>query len=454
MMGDDDKPFACSAPGCSQRFTNEDHLTVHKQKHEMTLKFGPPKLGDVLPVADQTPTPTRFLKNCEEVGLFNELPNVNPFEQEFKKASEKQHSETMDTTTEETTTGTTIVVSSSSKDTSNSVPVPQIITHGVVATQSEIQSPDPVSTTTMEEDVAVVQSTVQEPVTVATPIAISSITTQAPSQLIAQLPAGHTQSTTVPIVLRLPNGTTVPVAIPASVANPNVPVPTAISAVQTLMPTNIQQQQQQQQQVTTVHNSSSEAKMKLKAALTQGNMHVMSQAVEVVTRQQQEEEEEDLLMEQQHVHVEPQRTRRRRNTDDDPDQRRKKFLERNRAAAMRCRNKKKQWITSLEGKAEELNKTNQQLQNEVTTLRNEVAHLKQLLLAHKDCPITMLQQKSTQHHIVSGHSLQDKSVGGPTSTHQVTSVTAAEAVATSALTTMAQLATSEYQTAQSSVSAN
>ncbi|KAJ7415543.1 hypothetical protein WISP_77330 [Willisornis vidua] len=35
---------------------------------------------------DQTPTPTRFLKNCEEVGLFNEL--ASPFENEFKKASE------------------------------------------------------------------------------------------------------------------------------------------------------------------------------------------------------------------------------------------------------------------------------------------------------------------------------------------------------------------------------
>lgn len=37
-------------------------------------------------ISDQTPTPTRFLKNCEEVGLFNEL--ASPFENEFKKASE------------------------------------------------------------------------------------------------------------------------------------------------------------------------------------------------------------------------------------------------------------------------------------------------------------------------------------------------------------------------------
>lgn len=38
------------------------------------------------PAADQTPTPTRFLKNCEEVGLFNEL--ASPFDHDFKKATE------------------------------------------------------------------------------------------------------------------------------------------------------------------------------------------------------------------------------------------------------------------------------------------------------------------------------------------------------------------------------
>lgn len=37
---------------------------------------------------DQTPTPTRFLKNCEEVGLFNEL--ASSFEHEFKKAAEDE----------------------------------------------------------------------------------------------------------------------------------------------------------------------------------------------------------------------------------------------------------------------------------------------------------------------------------------------------------------------------
>lgn len=37
--------------------------------------------------ADQTPTPTKFLRNCEEMGLFHEL-SKNPFEEAFKKAAE------------------------------------------------------------------------------------------------------------------------------------------------------------------------------------------------------------------------------------------------------------------------------------------------------------------------------------------------------------------------------
>jgi len=39
---------------------------------------------------DQTPTPTKFLKSCEEAGLFQE---INPFDKDFKKAVEQQHNE-------------------------------------------------------------------------------------------------------------------------------------------------------------------------------------------------------------------------------------------------------------------------------------------------------------------------------------------------------------------------
>lgn len=59
--------------------------------------------------------------------------------------------------------------------------------------------------------------------------------------------------------------------------------------------------------------------------------------------------------------------RRRRVVDEDPDERRRKFLERNRAAATRCRQKRKVWVMSLEKKAEELTQTNMQLQVDTAT---------------------------------------------------------------------------------------
>lgn len=36
--------------------------------------------------SDHTPTPTRFIRNCEELGLFQDLQNVNPFEEGFREA--------------------------------------------------------------------------------------------------------------------------------------------------------------------------------------------------------------------------------------------------------------------------------------------------------------------------------------------------------------------------------
>lgn len=85
----------------------------------------------------------------------------------------------------------------------------------------------------------------------------------------------------------------------------------------------------------------------------------------------------------------------------DPDERRRKFLERNRAAAARCRQKRKHWISNLEKKADELQSTNSKLQSEVKLLRGEVAQLKTLLIAHKDCPVTQQQKSQGQlQHVI------------------------------------------------------
>ncbi|XP_022115391.2 uncharacterized protein LOC110993434 [Pieris rapae] len=86
-----EKPFACTIPDCRMTFTNEDHLHVHTRKHDMVLQLGMEQKAAF--AADQTPTPTRFIRNCEEVGLFQDLQNVtvNPFDEGFKRAMEAKH---------------------------------------------------------------------------------------------------------------------------------------------------------------------------------------------------------------------------------------------------------------------------------------------------------------------------------------------------------------------------
>ena len=64
-----------------------------------------------------------------------------------------------------------------------------------------------------------------------------------------------------------------------------------------------------------------------------------------------------------------------------------------RAAASRCRAKKKVWVDCLEKKAKEIETMNQQFQQEVLMLRSEVQQLKSILIAHKDCPLIV-------HHTV------------------------------------------------------
>ncbi|KAM9445152.1 cyclic AMP-dependent transcription factor ATF-7a isoform 1-T1 [Clarias gariepinus] len=443
-MGDD-KPFVCNAPGCGQRFTNEDHLAVHKHKHEMTLKFGPARTDSVI-IADQTPTPTRFLKNCEEVGLFNEL--AMPFEQEFRKAQEDDD-----------------------KRAKNPLPAP-----GSSALDMSLQTPSDVVRVKEEEPVEVDSSPPSSPDSISSKSdsnqeatargmesppkpALSSApmptivrpgslplhlgydplhpTMPSPTSVITQAPPSsrtlgcdylpslldgtilsqgiklraHTDSAlwspTGPYpMMMLHNGQPVPV-LPGPVQMssvislarpmcmvPNIPgipgPPLGGSSSGSSSPSG--------------YNPHTEAKMRLKAALSQQTTAAcVSVAMGSSAMVPQRMEQSQLLVQQpdapspaqpQVSPAQPTGGRRRRTVDDDPDERRQRFLERNRAAASRCRQKRKIWVNSLEKKAEELTSMNVSLTNEVSLLRNEVAHLKQLLLAHKDCPVTTLQKKA------------------------------------------------------------
>ncbi|KAK6514311.1 hypothetical protein TWF506_008707 [Arthrobotrys conoides] len=70
------------------------------------------------------------------------------------------------------------------------------------------------------------------------------------------------------------------------------------------------------------------------------------------------------------------------------EEKRKNFLERNRVAALKCRQRKKQWLANLQAKVEYFGAENDALNAQVTNLREEILALKTLLLAHKDCPVS------------------------------------------------------------------
>ncbi|KAM6994957.1 cyclic AMP-responsive element-binding protein 5 isoform 1-T1 [Tautogolabrus adspersus] len=438
MNSDQERPYVCNAPGCSQRFPTEDHLMIHRHKHEMTLKFPSIKNDNML--SDQTPTPTRFLKNCEEVGLFSELDCS--IEQEFCKAQEEEDSKQ------------------------------NIALHGQAGQGQHQHSHSRMGN---HDTSIVIQQALPSPQS-------SSVITQAPStnRQIGPVPGSLSSL----LHLRNRQRQPLPASMPGTLPDPTMPGSSAV-----LMPMERQMSMGSNMMGMQgpTHSSSgssahipsmhSEAKLRLKAALSHhpgsignGNMNSMGHMMEMMTSREQGLHHHMHSHPHQHLQAPPQAYqhhsshhhhsqahsqgghhhpqghnphhnshnphlhpghphqtsphpsmhssshmspatqqmqptqtmqspppsggRRRRVVDEDPDERRRKFLERNRAAATRCRQKRKVWVMSLEKKAEELTQTNMQLQNEVTMLKSEVTQLKQLLLTHKDCPITTMQKES------------------------------------------------------------
>ncbi|XP_066521606.1 cyclic AMP-dependent transcription factor ATF-7b isoform X2 [Hoplias malabaricus] len=430
-MGDD-RPFVCSAPGCGQRFTNEDHLAVHKHKHEMTLKFGQTRTDTVI-IADQTPTPTRFLKNCEEVGLFSELDGS--FEQELRKTQEEEERRA------KTSVSSLPVPSEMERD--GPLEIDSSPPDSPSSTSSMTDSKD--SVTIAKDPVALRKSKDMPPRTTASSTPTPTIvrpgslplhlgydsmnpTQPSPTSVITRTPPSNRLSSpsgSFPVMMQLPNGQTVPL-LPSpgqtsviSLARssntvPNIPgipgPPIGGSSSGSSSPSG--------------YSSHNEAKIRLKAALS-------PQSVSGPTSTHKIEHNETPSPAQPQVSPAPPRGgRRRRGPETEPDERRRRFLERNRAAAYRCRQKRKVWVNALEKRAEELATTNVTLTNEVSLLRAEVTRLKELLLAHKDCPVTAMQKKAylgVEESAVSTMVLP-VSVPAPVSVNGL-SVRAAEAVA-------------------------
>ncbi|XP_042350801.1 cyclic AMP-dependent transcription factor ATF-2 isoform X2 [Plectropomus leopardus] len=418
----DDKPFQCTAPGCGQRFTNEDHLAVHKHKHEMTLKFGPARNDSVI-IADQTPTPTRFLKNCEEVGLFNEL--ASPFDHDFKKVTEDDikklpldlsplatpiiRNKTEEPTAIEAHRDSPLPHPESTTNDDKDLSLqPASLPTSTIVHPASLQVPNVLLATS--EASVVIQQALPSPTS-------SSVITQVPSTNRPIVPV----SGTFPVLLQLPNGQTMPVAIPASITSSSVHIPTTIPKLKATLSqplpqvTNGDGGEVQSSAITHTAAPTSPAPTPTPIAVLTPAPAPQLPATEEPSPhslQQPATSTTETPASPAPPAPNPPSTggRRRRTTSEDPDEKRRKFLERNRAAASRCRQKRKVWVQSLEKKAEDLNSVNGQLQNEVTLLRNEVAQLKQLLLAHKDCPVTAMQKKSGYHISDKDESCEEMSI--------------------------------------------
>ena len=96
------------------------------------------------------------------------------------------------------------------------------------------------------------------------------------------------------------------------------------------------------------------------------------------------------------------------------DDRRSKFLERNRVAASKCRQKKKEWTSNLESNARELQQGKSHMALIVNSLKDEVMFLKGEMLKHTSCGCERIRgyldretdniTKNTQHTFWSSRS--------------------------------------------------
>lgn len=75
---------------------------------------------------------------------------------------------------------------------------------------------------------------------------------------------------------------------------------------------------------------------------------------------------------------------KRKKKESTEEEKRKSFLERNRIAALKCRQRKKQWVSELQTKLEFYTQENDSLRKEMKQLKDQVASLKGILMAQKN----------------------------------------------------------------------
>ncbi|KAF7691431.1 cyclic AMP-responsive element-binding protein 5 [Silurus meridionalis] len=427
MNCDQEGPYVCTAPGCTQRFYREDHLIIHRHKHEMTLKFSSIKCDNTL--SDQTPTPTRFLRNCEEVGLFSDLDLTQASDEEETPQNFSVQGSSGDTCSEQHD-------SQQQQQQQCAVahfPSTHLHTHTSQCSShcSLVRHSTHSTTNTHLTDCRIEASCLHPQQRLPAACALQAAP---PMRMNTQLPVdhnmpdllgpAHSRSCSTPQRAKIMSCQIQPLASKGN-QNPMGHMMEMMSTQQMRLGLPLTHQPYQQQRHTHQHQSQEESPPS--CAHHSPPAHLHSAPAQHLLHQPSPAPQMSPVPKNTTCAESPSQTsggKRRRTADADPDDRRRKFLERNRAAASRCRQKRKIWVTSLEKKAEELTHTNLQLQNEVTLLKSEVIQLKQLLLAHTDCPVTV-RQRETRVGSPTGsphqtHNVQHNSISSSCTTHTLT----------------------------------
>ncbi|KAI4476417.1 hypothetical protein M0804_013627 [Polistes exclamans] len=409
IMSDVEKHFICTSPGCNMSFSDEDHLAIHRKKHDMVLNLENNDKNSGF-VVDQTPTPTRFIRNCEEVGLFQDLQNVNPFEETFRRAVEARNTGTLTVPGEVETTDDTL-------HTPHIFPhIADVLsdgTHILSETNQECSTPITViGKPTMSKEKSTVGTQTYSDLSlqlneshfIKENMLASSKTTalHAESIVLQHLNVSVTpkremqQSSSklsingeeVELLLKTADGKLMQLSANPIYESSQSSNTSPSSHVSTIEHTK-QQNVLMRSELPRINIPISESKKALPSKMTFAKMKLQQILTKKVNTKNEKSPEKITA-----VRDNISKPSKEENSKQNIDQHKKKdLLERNRASSMRAREKRKAWVQHLQKTMTKVNETNSILESEVKALRNELTRLKTLLLAHKDCPVTKEMQK-------------------------------------------------------------
>ncbi|XP_022231884.1 cyclic AMP-dependent transcription factor ATF-2 [Drosophila obscura] len=306
-----------------------------QNKHEMSLNLS---LKENLFAADQTPTPTRLIKNCDEVGLFEDLQHVNPFDIGFQRAAEQNVSGTPNRPEAPQNNG-------------ESLHTPQVYPLETVSVHTTAPPPVPVGAVMRSESCSSID--VEQLLASDTTTAMSSSTPvvcadgPTPIHLIQpQVIAWVLPAQTVPVAAELPRGKHLTNSIPVPSGRPFI-LPKPSTRRNTPAPL--------------VVSSNPPAPEPSSASLTPTSQLPIKERLKAIIHSNNQKRS---------FSAQPKSVRAKPDRDED-------CMERRRAAASRYRNK-------MRNEQKDLRKQNAQLQQDNQDLRERIARLEKELQQHNN----------------------------------------------------------------------